>query len=86
MSREEVIRIYIAVTNHTVTETDVNQILMTYCMDRGKEYMETAQFVTMLLSYRQYMPFFSEALEWYLKELNINVLYHKDLKTVLLVF
>ena len=50
MDRNETVRISRLAAFGGLTETDVNMVLMQYCIEQGKPYYETTLFVTKLLS------------------------------------
>lgn len=77
MDRNEVVRISRLVAFGGLTETEVNILLMQYCLEHNKPYYETAMFVTLLLKSESIMPFFMEALEYYEKKYTINKLQSK---------
>lgn len=77
MDRNEVVRISRLVAFGGLTETEVNILLMQYCLEHNKPYYETAMFVTLLLKSENIMPFFMEALEYYEKKYTINKLQSK---------
>lgn len=77
MDRNEVVRISRLVAFGGLTETEVNILLMQYCLEHNKPYYETAMFVTLLLKSGNIMPFFMEALEYYEKKYTINKLQSK---------
>lgn len=52
MDRNETIRISRLAAFGGLTETDVNMVLMQYCIEQGKPYYETALFVTHILRNR----------------------------------
>lgn len=49
MDRDETVRISRLAAFGGLTETDVNMVLMQYCIEQGKPYYETALFVTHVL-------------------------------------
>lgn len=51
MDRNETVRISRLAAFGGLTETDVNMMLMQYCIGQGKPYYETALFVTHVLSF-----------------------------------
>jgi hypothetical protein len=51
MDRNETVRISSFAAFGGLTETDVNMVLMQYCIEQGKPYYETALFVTHVLSF-----------------------------------
>ena len=57
MDRNETVRISRLAAFGGLTETDVNMVLMQYCIEQGKPYYETALFVTHVLSDRQLMSY-----------------------------
>lgn len=77
MDRNEVVRISRLVAFGGLTETEVNILLMQYCLEHNKPYYESTVFVTLLLKSGDIMPFFMEALEYYEKKYTINKLQSK---------
>lgn len=57
MDRDETVRISRLAAFGGLTETDVNMVLMQYCIEQGKPYYETALFVTHILRNRQLMSY-----------------------------
>ena len=76
MTREDVIRLSYAVSNGNLNNSDVCMLLLSYCLENGKPYMESAAFVSylsripLLLSYC-----ISYALRWYKIKYAIHELY-----------
>lgn len=56
MDRNEVVRIAKLAALNTVTESDINIVLISYCLECGKPYYETALFVTHLLGNKLLLP------------------------------
>lgn len=77
MGRDEVVRISRLVAFGGLTETDVNILLMNYCLEHDKPYYETTVFITFLLKNGMFEPFFMEALGYYERKYTINKLQSK---------
>lgn len=76
MDRDETVRISRLAAFGELTETDVNMVLMRYCIEQGKPYYETALFVTHVLRDRQLMAYcFNFALSFYEREFTIYKLW-----------
>lgn len=76
MSREDVIRLSYAASNGNLTSSDVSLLLMQYCLENGKPYMESTMFVKGLG--RMFEPLaycISYALRWYERKYAIHKLY-----------
>lgn len=66
MDRNETIRISRLAAFGGLTETDVNMVLMQYCIEQGKPYYETALFVAHVLIDTRLMTYcFNFALSFY---------------------
>lgn len=66
MDRNETVRISRLAAFGGLTETDVNMVLMQYCIEQGKPYYETALFVTHVLIDTRLMTYcFNFALSFY---------------------
>ena len=76
MSREDVIRLSYAASNGNLNSSDVSLLLMQYCLENGKSYIESVRFV-MGLSRRPVLLAYciSYALMWYEKKYAICKLY-----------
>lgn len=76
MDRNETVRISRLAAFGGLTETDVNMVLMQYCIEQGKPYYETALFVTHILRNRQLMSYcFNFALSFYERKFTIYKLW-----------
>lgn len=76
MSREEVIRLSYAASNGNLSSSDVSLLLMQYCLENGKPYMESTMFVIGLGRMSELFAYcISYALRWYEKKYAINKLY-----------
>lgn len=76
MDRNETVRILRLAAFGGLTETDVNMVLMQYCIEQGKPYHETALFVTHVLRDRQLMAYcFNFALSFYERKFTIYELW-----------
>lgn len=72
MDRNETVRISRLAAFGGLTKTDVNMVLMQYCIEQGKPYYETALFVTHILRNRQLMSHcFNFALGFYERKFTI---------------
>ena len=66
MDRNETVRISRLAAFGGLTETDVNMVLMQYCIEQGKPYYETALFVAHVLIDKRLMAYcFNFALSFY---------------------
>ena len=76
MSREEIIRLSYAASNGNLNSSDVSLLLMQYCMENGKPYMESTMFVIGLGRMSELLAYcISYALRWYERKYAINKLY-----------
>lgn len=76
MSREEVIRLSYAASNDSLTNSDISILLMNYCMENGKPYMESTMFVISLGKVPELLAYcISYTLKWYERKYAINKLY-----------
>lgn len=76
MDRDETVRISRLAAFGGLTETDVNMVLMQYCIEQGKPYYETALFVTHILRNRQLMSYcFNFALSFYERKFTVYKLW-----------
>ena len=75
MNRDEVVRICRVAASGTIGETDVNIVLMNYCLEHEKPYYETSMFIIFLLQNHIAKPFFIEALKYYERKYSINKLW-----------
>lgn len=76
MSREDVIRLSYAASNGNLSSSDVSLLLMQYCLENGKPYIESARFVMGLRSRPGLLAYcISYALMWYEKKYAICKLY-----------
>lgn len=76
MSREDVIRLSYAASNGNLSSSDVSLLLMQYCLENGKPYMESAMFVLRLGKMPELLAYcISYALRWYEKKYAICKLY-----------
>ena len=76
MSREDVIRLSYAASNGNLSSSDVSLLLMQYCLENGKPYMESAMFVLYLGNVPVLLAYcISYALGWYERKYAINKLY-----------
>lgn len=76
MSREDVIRLSYAASNGNLTSSDVSLLLMQYCLENGKPYMESTMFVIGLGRMSELLAYcISYALRWYERKYAIHKLY-----------
>lgn len=76
MSREEIIRLSYAANNDSLTSSDISILLMNYCMENGKPYMESTMFVISLGKVPELLAYcISYTLKWYERKYAINKLY-----------
>lgn len=76
MSREDVIRLSYAASNGNLSSSDVSLLLMQYCLENGKPYMESAMFAICLGKMPELLAYcISHALGWYERKYAINKLY-----------
>ena len=76
MSREDVIRLSYAASNGNLNSSDVSLLLMQYCLENGKSYIESVRFVMGLRSRPGLLAYcISYALMWYEKKYAICKLY-----------
>lgn len=76
MDRNETVRISRLAAFGGLTKTDVNMVLMQYCIEQGKPYYETALFVTHVLSDSQLMLYcFNFVLSFYERKFAIHKLW-----------
>lgn len=72
MDRDEVIRISRLVSFGGLTDSDISNILINYCLEHSKPQHETTLFVTFLLTNRiLLLAYFDYALEYYEKKFAI---------------
>lgn len=78
MDRNAIIRVLKLATFGGLTETDVNLVLMNYCLEHGKPYYETALFVTIALSNAEFLRYcFNMALNYYERKFTIHKVWSK---------
>lgn len=77
MVREEVVRISRLAAFGGLTDVDVTSVLMSYCLEHGKDASKTQVFITYILRTPFIMNYFWEALEFWEKKFTINRLYSK---------
>lgn len=76
MTREDVIRLSYAASNGNLSSSDVSLLLMQYCLENGKPYMESVMFVICLGKISELLAYcISHALGWYERKYAINKLY-----------
>lgn len=76
MSREDVIRLSYAASNGNLNSSDTSVLLLSYCLENGKPYMESAMFVICLGKMPELLAYcISYALGWYERKYTINKLY-----------
>lgn len=76
MTREDVIRLSYAASNGNLSSSDVSLLLMQYCLENGKPYMESAMFVICLGKMPELLAYcISYTLGWYERKYAINKLY-----------
>ena len=76
MSREDVIRLSYAASNGNLSSSDVSLLLMQYCLENGKPYMESVMFAICLGKMPKLLAYcISYALGWYERKYAINKLY-----------
>ena len=76
MSREDVIRLSYAASNGNLSSSDVSLLLMQYCLENEKPYMESVIFVIGLSRRPGLLAYcISYALRWYEKKYAICKLY-----------
>lgn len=77
MNKDEVVRISRLAAFGGLTNSDINILLMNYCLEHNKPYYEITVFITILLERGIVMPFFMEALGYYERKYTINKLQSK---------
>lgn len=76
MTREDVIRLSYAASNGNLSSSDVSLLLIQYCLENGKPYMESAMFVMCLGKVPELLAYcISYALGWYERKYAICKLY-----------
>ena len=76
MTREDVIRLSYAASNGNLSSSAVSLLLMQYCLENGKPYMERVMFVIGLGNMPELLAYcISYALGWYEKKYAICKLY-----------
>ena len=76
MTREDVIRLSYAASNGNLSSSDVRLLLMQYCLENGKPYMESVMFVIGLGKMPELLAYcISYTLGWYERKYAINKLY-----------
>ena len=76
MTREDVIRLSYAASNGNLTSSEVSVLLLSYCLENGKPYMESVMFVIGLGNMPELLAYcISYALGWYERKYAINKLY-----------
>lgn len=76
MSREDVIRLSYAASNGNLTSSDVSVLLLSYCLENGKPYMESTMFVIGLGRMSELLAYcISYVLRWYERKYAIHKLY-----------
>lgn len=72
MDRNGTVRISRLAAFGGLTETDINMVLMQYCIEQGKPYYETTLFVTHVLRDMQLMAYcFNFALSFYERKFTV---------------
>ena len=76
MTREDVIRLSYAASNGNLTSSEASVLLLSYCLENEKPYMESTMFVIGLGNMLELLAYcISYALEWYERKYAINKLY-----------
>ena len=76
MTREDVIRLSYAASNGNLTSSEASVLLLSYCLENGKPYMESTMFVIGLGRMPELLAYcISYALRWYERKYAINKLY-----------
>lgn len=76
MNREEIIRLSYAASNGNLSSSDVSLLLIQYCLENGKPYIESTMFVISLGRMSELLAYcISYALRWYERKYAINKLY-----------
>ena len=76
MTREDVIRLSYAASNGNLTSSEASVLLLSYCLENEKPYMESTMFVIGLRSRPGLLAYcISYALRWYEKKYAICKLY-----------
>ena len=76
MTREDVIRLSYAASNGNLTSSEASVLLLSYCLENGKPYMESAMFVICLGKMPELLAYcISYALGWYERKYAIHKLY-----------
>ena len=84
MTREDVIRLSYAASNGNLSSNGASALLLSYCLENGKPYMESTMFVTRLGRMPKLLTYcISYALEWYERKYAINKLYSAPNPTAL---
>lgn len=94
MTRENVIRLSYAASNGNLTSSDVSLLLMQYCLENGKPYMESTMFVIGLGRMSELLAYcISYALRWYERKYAIHKLYSApnpmalgDVRRIILIY
>ena len=76
MTREEVIRLSYAASNGNLSSSEASALLLSYCLENGKPYIESTMFVIGLGRMPELLAYcISYALMWYEKKYAICKLY-----------
>lgn len=76
MTREEVIRLSYAASNGNLSSSEASALLLSYCSENGKPYIESTMFVIGLGRMPELLAYcISYALGWYERKYAINKLY-----------
>lgn len=76
MTREDVIRLSYAASNGNLSGSDASTLLLSYCLENGKPYMESTMFVIGLGKMPELLAYcISYALGWYERKYAIHKLY-----------
>lgn len=76
MTREDVIRLSYAASNGNLSSSEASALLLSYCLENGKPYMESTMFVIGLGRMPELLAYcISYALGWYERKYAINKLY-----------
>lgn len=76
MTREDVIRLSYAASNGNLSGSDASTLLLSYCLENGKSYMESTMFVIGLGKMPELLAYcISYALGWYERKYAIHKLY-----------
>lgn len=89
MTREDVIRLSYAASNGNLSSSEASALLLSYCLENGKPYMESTMFVIGLGRMPELLAYcISYALGWYERKYAIHKLYSApmDLGRIILIY